>query len=182
MSTAQKLKKYDLSERMDGTRVAPVRRASVLLLLTSMLALVMPASASAVFNEPYKPELDTSGEKIAEQIAREAVEKSEREKSEAAAAVKKAAEERAASEAAERADVGSPSPTPEPVHVAAPPANACVVPRLRGHSLVEARRALRTAHCRLGHVHRSGAVVVGQSVRRGMKLSPNASVSVTLGR
>jgi hypothetical protein len=156
-------------------------RASVLLLLTAMLALITPASASAVFNEPYRPELDTSGEKIAEQFAREAVEKYEREKSEAAVAAKKAAEERAATEAAERAAVESPNPTPEPIHVAAPPANACIVPRLKGHSLVAARRALRTAHCRLGHVHLSGAVVVGQSVRRGMRLGPNASVSVTLG-
>ncbi len=68
---------------------------------------------------------------------------------------------------------------------AAARAARCVVPRLRGDSLIAARRALAAAHCALGAVTaprgRHGALVVtGQSVPRGRRLARGAKVSLTL--
>jgi hypothetical protein len=62
----------------------------------------------------------------------------------------------------------------------------CVVPRLDGKPLNEARAALRTAHCRLGTVtklarSRHRLVVVEQGARTGRVLSTDASVSIKLG-
>jgi hypothetical protein len=62
----------------------------------------------------------------------------------------------------------------------------CVVPRLQGEPLNEARAALRTAHCRLGTVTkmtrpREDLVVVAQGAHTGRVLSADASVSVKLG-
>jgi len=62
----------------------------------------------------------------------------------------------------------------------------CVVPRLQGKPLNEARMALRTAHCRLGTVTklvrpRRGLVVVAQGARIGRVLSADAQVSIKLG-
>lgn len=66
------------------------------------------------------------------------------------------------------------------------PAHPCVVPRLHGDSLSRARRALRRAHCRLGHVsrhrrrRRGVLVVVGQDRRAGKRLAHRARVGVTV--
>jgi archaellum component FlaD/FlaE len=65
-------------------------------------------------------------------------------------------------------------------------ANLCVVPNLKGDSLSRARAALRKAHCALGKVlmphHSHGhLVVMGQSVKRGLKRSHGTAVAVTLG-
>jgi hypothetical protein len=81
--------------------------------------------------------------------------------------------ERAGKEAAERA-ASTHSPT-------------CVVPRLRGDSLTEARRALGRAHCRLGRLteprgYRGPLVVVKQSVHGGSKLAAGLGVALTLSR
>ena len=56
------------------------------------------------------------------------------------------------------------------VVVVAPPVK-CVVPRLRGKTLLGARRALRLRHCTLGHVGRA----YSRRIRRGRILSQSAS-------
>ena len=66
-------------------------------------------------------------------------------------------------------------------------ASACVVPRLRGDSLPEARHALRRAHCTLGTVtkprgHHGPLVVVRQSAHKGSKLPTGSRVALTLDR
>ena len=63
----------------------------------------------------------------------------------------------------------------------------CVVPSLRGASLVTARRRLHKAHCRLGHVtaargHHGGLVVTKQSPSRGKRLANGRPVAVWLGQ
>jgi hypothetical protein len=62
----------------------------------------------------------------------------------------------------------------------------CVVPSLRGDAVTAARRALESAHCRLGKVHRprhrGGALrVIAQSVAHGRSLAAGVAVAVTLG-
>jgi hypothetical protein len=70
----------------------------------------------------------------------------------------------------------------ERVRTTVPP---CVVPHLRGHTLVGARRALRAAGCALGRIRRSRAhgrlVVVSQAVAAGRVLDGGATVAVLLG-
>jgi subtilisin family serine protease len=59
----------------------------------------------------------------------------------------------------------------------------CVVPQLRGKTVPQARRALARAHCALGRVQRLGkGRIVSQSPRAGRRLSPGATVRVTVGR
>jgi hypothetical protein len=73
------------------------------------------------------------------------------------------------------ADVGGLSATAPVVVVGAPailpPPVKCVVPRLRGKTLLGARRALRLRHCTLGHVGRA----YSRRIRRGRILSQSAS-------
>ncbi len=63
---------------------------------------------------------------------------------------------------------------------------ACVVPKLKGRTLKEAKRRLKNARCKLGHVKkRDGATaqtgkVANQSRKPGKVLRPGATVSVTL--
>jgi hypothetical protein len=88
--------------------------------------------------------------------------------------------ERAAQEAHEREAKDTTEQHPTPL------APRCVVPRLQGEPLNEARAALRTAHCRLGTVTKParrshGLVVVAQGARTGRVLSNGAPVSVKLG-
>jgi hypothetical protein len=66
-------------------------------------------------------------------------------------------------------------------------ARACVVPRLRGRSLVAARAMLIRSGCRLGSIRRIRArekpgTVVGQRPRAGARLRPGARVSVIVSR
>lgn len=67
----------------------------------------------------------------------------------------------------------------------APP---CIVPRLRGKTLRQARRALTRANCRLGRVSRRPAArrlrgrVVGQRPSAGRRLPDRSRVNVVLGR
>jgi hypothetical protein len=61
-----------------------------------------------------------------------------------------------------------------------------VVPRLKGDSLVNARKTLGRAHCTLGNVvrpsRRHGRLVVrSQSVAAGRDIGEGSSVSVRLG-
>jgi trimeric autotransporter adhesin len=62
---------------------------------------------------------------------------------------------------------------------------ACVVPKLRGKTLSNARKALKRADCRLGKVtarSKSSRVVRSQRPKAGRVLPPRARVQVTLGR
>lgn len=63
---------------------------------------------------------------------------------------------------------------------------SCVVPALTGDTLKAARRAIDKAHCRLGKVrepdrHHGTLVVVGQSLRRGVKRAGGTVIVVTMG-
>jgi subtilisin family serine protease len=59
----------------------------------------------------------------------------------------------------------------------------CVVPKLRGKTVPQARRALAKAHCSLGHVKRRGqGRIVSQSPRAGRKVAAGARVAVVLAR
>jgi hypothetical protein len=92
--------------------------------------------------------------------------------------------ERAGREAAERAARSAPAATPA---AAATPTPRCVVPRLRGDSLTQARRVLGRAHCRLGRLteprgYHGPLVVVRQNIRSGSKRAAGTRVALTLSR
>jgi hypothetical protein len=75
------------------------------------------------------------------------------------------------------------TPTPPPVESEEP---RCMVPGLRGDSLVRARKAVIRADCSLGtvkHPHGpdGGMVVVGQSPSPGRSLAAGGRVDLTLG-
>jgi hypothetical protein len=115
---------------------------------------------------------------IGEREAREHREAEERPAKEAA---ERAAKERESREAGERAgrEAGE--------RAAAERAPKCVVPRLKGDSLTQARRALSKAHCRVGKLtepreYHGPLVVVRQSIRRGSKLTSGTRVAMTLDR
>jgi hypothetical protein len=160
----------------------------IVVLVVASLTILAP-SAGAYTVEPPSPALIEA----AERMAREAVERREREDAEAAA--KKAAEERAPIEAAERARAANEALAREQAEEAArenaervPHAQpACLIPRLRGHSLASARRMLSESHCSLGKVHEpheahAALVVTAQGDRAGTRLASGAAVSVTLAR
>jgi subtilisin family serine protease len=64
-----------------------------------------------------------------------------------------------------------------------PAAVRCVVPRLRGKTVVQARVALARAHCSLGQVKRAGkGRITAQSPRAGKRVAAGARVRVKLGR
>jgi subtilisin family serine protease len=72
----------------------------------------------------------------------------------------------------------APAALPRKVH-----AVGCVVPKLRGKTIAQARRALARAHCSLGRVQRRGkGPIVAQSPRAGRRLAPGARIRVILGR
>lgn len=84
--------------------------------------------------------------------------------------------------------VGAPSavaPTPLPT---APPVVTCVVPKVTGKTLAQARRAIVGAHCTLGKVGTKRSVqsakgrVVAQSPKPRSVLKKGARVNLTLGR
>jgi hypothetical protein len=76
---------------------------------------------------------------------------------------------------------------PGPAVAVEPAVPHCAVPRLRGLSLVAARRQLRAADCRVGRVSRSGGVsqrggrVVEQSPKPGRSLGAGTAVDLRLG-
>jgi Bacterial Ig-like domain (group 3)/PASTA domain/Domain of unknown function (DUF5050) len=65
-----------------------------------------------------------------------------------------------------------------------PPPPECVVPKLKGKTLSQARAALKRAHCALGRVkqpkHGHGLVVSATKPRAGTKLRAGSKVTVTL--
>jgi hypothetical protein len=73
-----------------------------------------------------------------------------------------------------------------PAALMAPPAGtpACVVPKLKGHSLRVNRKKLKKAGCKLGKVRgkkTKSAKVIKQSPKPGQLLAPGSKVSVKLG-
>lgn len=67
-----------------------------------------------------------------------------------------------------------------------PPAKHCVVPRLKGKTLAQARRLLSNGHCKLGHVAKSRRshrrlIVESTKPKAGTSLPAGASVAVKLG-
>lgn len=106
----------------------------------------------------------------------------------------KAAEERPAKEAAERSaserairEAGERAGREAAERLELAHSPRCVVPRLEGDSLKEARRALGRAHCRLGRLteprdYRGPLVVIRQGVRGGSKRAAGSRVALTLGR
>src|ERR1700728_97505 len=115
---------------------------------------------------------------------REAREKREAEERPAKEAAERSAKERAIREAGERAgrEAAEREAAERAALVRAP---ICVVPRLKGDSLTEARRTLDRVHCRLGRLteprgQRGPLVVVRQSVYSGSKLAAGSRVSLTL--
>jgi len=59
----------------------------------------------------------------------------------------------------------------------------CVVPKLRGKTVSQARRLLARAHCSLGRVQgRAKGKIVSQSPRAGKKVAPGSKIRVTVGR
>jgi Subtilase family/PASTA domain len=59
----------------------------------------------------------------------------------------------------------------------------CVVPKLRGKTLKQARRALVQASCSLGSIRgRAGGRIVSQSPRGGKRLPAGSKIRVTLAR
>ena len=124
-------------------------------------------------------------EREAKEAPRIAAEEQARQKEAQERPVKEAAEratrEREVREAGERAG----KEAAERAARAAPP--VCIVPRLEGDSLRQARHALKGAHCRLGKLtrrrsHRGALVVVAQSPRSASKLAAGSAVTVTLSR
>jgi hypothetical protein len=103
---------------------------------------------------------------------------------------RKVAEERSQREAAERqhqeserAEAQAKEESQRKANEAA--ASQCVVPALKGDTLAAARRALRAAHCRLGHVTwpprgHGRHVVRRQGLRVGSKYPAGTAVAVTL--
>jgi trypsin len=81
-----------------------------------------------------------------------------------------------------------PPPPVEPAPQPQPRVVRCVVPRLKGRTLLGARRALARVNCRLGTVTRrySARVASGRVVRQqpaaGRRLARNAHVSVVVSR
>lgn len=113
------------------------------------------------------PRLEAERQAAAELPAKEAAERAAREQ-----AIREAGE-RAGRETAERA-ASARSPK-------------CVVPRLAGDSLNEARHALARAHCRMGRLteprgYSGPLVVVRQSARSDAKLAAGSRVALTLRR
>jgi len=84
-----------------------------------------------------------------------------------------------------QAKPASKSTAPPPVAV--PATVKCVVPKLKGKTLTQAKRLLTRRHCKLGKVSRSKvpskhkAVVVSQKPKAGNALSAEFKIAVTLG-
>ena len=59
----------------------------------------------------------------------------------------------------------------------------CTVPKLRGKTVVQARRLLARANCSLGRVQgRAKGTIVSQSPRAGKNVAPGSKIRVTVGR
>lgn len=131
-------------------------------------------------SKPVELKAETWNLEGAEREAKEAVRIGEEEH-----ARKKAEEERPVREAAERAAKERETREAAERSANASATHRCVVPVLKGDSLIAARKALKSAHCTLGkvsrpHGHRLGLVVNSQSVKHGERLVDGAAVAVTL--
>ena len=78
----------------------------------------------------------------------------------------------------------TPAVTPAPTAVAA----NCVVPKLKGKKLADARKAIAQAHCALGTVKKVSSKrvkkgrVISQGARAGKSLSPGTKVSLVISK
>jgi hypothetical protein len=170
-------------------------RLKLFVLAAACVLLAAPAAAAAYTTgpEPSKSRqeyMERSAKEAAEQQARENKEREEREKK--AAEEKRAAEERPQHEAeerrhheeSERAEAQAREEAQRAAGEAA--ASQCVVPFLAGDSLGRARKALRRAHCKLGHISapRGGhgkLVVTAQGLPAGSRRPAGTAVTVMLG-
>jgi hypothetical protein len=123
-----------------------------------------------------------SGEEAAAREAARRAKQTEAEERSAKEAAELAAKERESREAGERAgrELAERS-------AAASRSLKCVVPRLAGDSLSEARRAITEAHCRLGKVHwprhhRGALIVVRENRKTGAAFAAGTRISITLAR
>ncbi len=158
--------------------------------LDAMPAGVADAAVERRFAVPSGPVEAPELSQVAKEELKRLAEERERELEEERTATRERAEreEREAAALRHNGTLDPPPAEPAPVHasVAAPATARCVVPGLRGHSLVWARRALGRAGCSLGKVRRPHAgqralVVIRQDIRRGTSLRDGASVGVVLG-
>ena len=168
---------------LQGVRVKPIVCLAVLLVLAA------PAAASGYSSGGYTTEPESQGgievgnrtaNEAAEQRARENTEREEREAK--AAEEKKAGEERQQREETEHAKAQHEG---EAGQAGEAGTTQCVVPALKGDTLTQARRALRAAHCKLGHVTwpprgHGRHVVRRQGLRVGSKHPAGTAVAVTL--
>lgn len=173
---------------------APNVRLKPIVFLAVLLLLAAPAGACAYTMEVTQAEMEAAG-----RSAQEAVERHEKELEAKAAEERKATEERKTSEErsqreaaerqqheeAERAKAQHEEETGQAGEAAAT-AKQCVVPALKGDTLMQARQALRRAYCKLGRVtappHGHGRhVVTRQGLRAASKHPAGTAVAVTLG-
>ncbi len=170
-------------------------RLRLVVCAASCLLLAIPVAAGAYSAEGSKPFEETlereakeaaerrAKEKTAEQQAKENVEHNEREAK--VAEERKTAEERQAA-AAQRRHEEIEHAEAEGERRGREAANSqCVVPALKGDTLTQARRTLRAAHCKLGHVTwpprgHGRHVVRRQNLRAGSKHAAGTAVAVTL--
>ncbi len=171
-------------------------RLRLVVCAVSCLLLAVPVAAGAYSAEGSKPVEEglereakeaaerRTKEKTAEQQAKENVEYNEREAK--VAEERKTAEERQAAAAAQRRHEEIEHAEAEGERRGREAANSqCVVPALKGDTLTQSRRALRAAHCKLGHVTwpprgHGRHVVRHQSLRAGSKHAAGTAVAVTL--
>jgi hypothetical protein len=124
--------------------------------------------------------------RLEEEREAKAKEEAERPAKEAAARAAKEREVHEAGERAGRETAEREAKKREEEKAAAARSVRCVVPKLKGDSLVVARSALGKAHCSLGKVSRPHErqrklVVSAQSVRAGRQLAKGTAVAVRLG-
>lgn len=171
-------------------------RLRLVVCAASCLLLAVPVAAGAYSAEGSKPVEETlereakeaaerrANEKTAEQQAKENVEHKEREAK--VAEERKTAEERQAATAEQRRHEEIEHAEAEGERKGREAADSqCLVPSLTGDSLGQARKALRAAHCKLGHVTwpprgHGRHVVRRQNLRAGSKHAAGTAVAVTL--
>jgi hypothetical protein len=125
------------------------------------------------------PELDPLGVIAAEEIGRKIVAEEEQQRNEREQHAREETERTAREEAAAR------HVSEEAKRKASEAAARCHVPDLHKHTLLGARRLLKTTHCRLGkvtvHRHGRGTLrVAAQAPHEGRTLTSGANVTVTL--
>jgi hypothetical protein len=135
-------------------------------------------------NRPYEPMVSFWSIFLSDDESAQVLKEYEQRQAAKRLAEQQEREQREQREAAERQLVLEEERAAGKAAIQAPP--SCVVPPLRGDSLVTARRVIVLHHCRVGKIHwprhrAERLVVVAQSPRRGLKLAHGATVALTLG-